>query len=70
MCRTSFCCASQVLLTEEERAAQKAKPEKMAIGGDGGFQVLHAFVFPHIHLSPLSISCCAAQPARPDRQPL
>ena len=29
----------QVPLSEEEQAAQKAKPEKMAIGGDGGFQV-------------------------------
>ncbi len=32
----------QVPLSEEEEAAQKAKPEKMAIGGDGGFQVENA----------------------------
>ena len=40
VCKTSLFRAPQVPLSEE-RAAQKAKPEKMAIGGDGGFQVLH-----------------------------
>ena len=37
--RTTINQSWQVPLSEEEEAAQKAKPEKMAIGGDGGFQV-------------------------------
>jgi len=75
VCNTSLFGVPQVPLSEEERAAQKAKPEKMAIGGDGGFQVLPVirpacsspFTPAAAHLSPPqhNTNCRTAAPTIP-----